>query len=206
MKEERLKILEMLQEGKITAEDAVKLLEALGDTEEESEGEPQNQNQQRRRRRQRSRSNPRSRSRQFHINVDDFGDEFSDIQDEVQERIREARETLRASMPRVKRAVRDAMPEVNRIVKEATRSMPDVGKIIQEAMQSASDAFSGWTENEGERHPEKNVRKHEETTPIQLSDRLAVRTPQGHIASEIWDHEEVQVEAIITVRGTDKAA
>ena len=37
MKEERLKILEMLQEGKITAEDAVKLLEALGDTEEESE-------------------------------------------------------------------------------------------------------------------------------------------------------------------------
>ena len=109
-------------------------------------------------------------------------------------------------MPRVKRAVRDAMPEVNRIVKEATRSIPGVGKIIQEAMQTASEAFSGWTENDGGRHSQKAVRKHEETTPIQLSDRLAVRTPKGHIASEIWDRDEVQVETTITVEGTDEAA
>ena len=45
MKEERLKILEMLQEGKITTEDALKLLEALGDTAEEPEEEQQNVNE-----------------------------------------------------------------------------------------------------------------------------------------------------------------
>ncbi len=171
MKEERMKILEMLQDGKITAEDAMKLLEALGDTAEEDA------QHQRWRRRQRNRR---------------VG---TDIQDEVQERIREARETLRASMPRVKFAVR-----------EATRAIPDVGKIIQDAVQTASDVFSDWTEKSDRQHLEKAVRQLVETTPIQASDRLSISTPKGHIASEIWDRDEVQVNATLAVWGTDDAA
>ena len=166
VKEERMKILEMLQDGKITAEEAMKLLEALGDAAEDP------QRQTRRRQRQRNRQGG------------------AGIQEEVQERVREARETLRASMPKVKNAVREAMP--------------DVGNIIQEAMQTASDAFSEWTEKSDRQPPKKAVRQLVET--IQASDRLSIATPKGHVASEIWDRDEVQVEATISVWGTEEPA
>ena len=188
MKEERMKVLEMIQDGKITAEDAVKLLDALGDTAEEPRGEG------RQRRRNESRQRRRRRSG------------GADIQVEVQERIREAQETLREAMPRARRAVREAMPNVNRIVREATRSMPDVGEIVQEAMQTASEAVSQWVEDSDRKHPEKAVRQFVETTPIQVSDRLSVRTPKGHVTSKIWDRDEVQVDAKISVWGTDEEA
>ena len=190
MKEERMKVLEMIQDGKITAEDAVKLLDALGDTAEEPQGEG------RQRRRNGSRQRQRRRRRSG----------GADIQVEVQERIREAQETLREAMPRARRAVREAMPNVNRIVREATRSMPDVGEIVQEAMQTASEAVSQWVEDSDRKHPEKAVRQFVETTPIQVSDRLSVRTPRGHITSKIWDRDEVQVDAKISVWGTDEEA
>ena len=185
-----MKVLEMIQDGKITAEDAMKLLDALGDTAEEPRGES------RQRRRNGSRQRQRRRRRSG----------GADIQVEVQERIREAQETLREAMPRARRAVREAMPDVNRIVREATRSIPDVGEIVQEAMQTASEAFSQWVEDSDGKHPEKAVRQFVETTPIQVSDCLSVRTPKGHVTSKIWDRDEVQVDATISVWGTDEAA
>ncbi|MDE2722384.1 MAG: hypothetical protein OXI59_03310, partial [Gemmatimonadota bacterium] len=190
MKEERMKVLEMIQDGKITAEDAVKLLDALGDTAEEPQGEG------RQRRRNGSRQRQRRRRRSG----------GADIQVEVQKRIREAQETLREAMPRARRAVREAMPDVNRIVREATRSIPDVGEIVQEAMQTASEAVSQWVEDSDRKHPEKAVRQFVETTPIQVSDRLSVRTPRGHVISKIWDRDEVQIDAKISVWGTDEEA
>ena len=176
MKEERMKILEMLQEGKISAEDAVKLLEALGDTPEENqEEEPSSESherQRRSRRRQRRRRGPR------HIHVE-LGDDFDHLQDEIQERIQEARETLRASMPRIKRTVREAMPEINRIVNE---SMPDVGKIIRDAMQTASEAFSCHCEEE-DSHEERVTRQITRTTEIKPGSRLAFRSRRGHMTT-----------------------
>jgi len=190
VKEERMKVLEMIQDGKITAGDAMKLLDALGDTAEEPQGEGRqrrrNGNRQRQRRRRRTGG--------------------ADIQVEVQERIREAQETLREAMPKARRAVREAMPNVNRIVREATRSIPDVGEIVQEAMQTASEAVSKWTEDRDRKHPEKAVRQQVETTPIQVSDRLSVRTPRGHVTSKIWDRDEVKIDATISVWGTDEEA
>ena len=192
MKEERMKVLEMIQDGKITAEDAVKLLDALGDTAEE----PQGQGEGRQRRRNGSRQRQRRRRRSG----------GADVHVEVQKRIREAQETLREAMPRARRAVREAMPDVNRIVREATRSIPDVGEIVQEAMQTASEAVSQWVEDSDRKHPEKAVRQFVETTPIQVSDRLSVRTPRGHVTSKIWDRHEVQIDAKISVWGTDEEA
>ncbi len=170
MKEERMKVLEMIQDGKITAEDAVKLLDALGDTPEEPRGED------RQRRRNESRQRQRRRRRGG-----------ADIQVEVQKRIREA------------------MPKARRAVREATRSIPDVGEIVQEALQTASEAFSQWTEDRRQ-HPEKAVRQFVETTPIQVSDRLSVQTPRGHVTSKIWDRDEVKIDATISVWGTDEEA
>lgn len=164
-----MKVLEMIQDGKITAEDAVKLLDALGDTAEEPQGEG--------RQRQRRRSGG------------------ADIQVEVQKRIREAQETLR-----------EAMPNVNRIVREATRSIPDVSEIVQEAMQTASEAVSQWVEDSDRKHPEKAVRQFVETTPIQVSERLSVRTTRGHVTSKIWDRDEVKIDATISVWGIDEEA
>ena len=177
MKEERMKVLEMLQDGKITAEDAMKLLDALGDTAEEPQTRQRRRNGSRQRQRRRRRTGG------------------ADIQVEVQERIREAQDTLREAMPKARRAVR-----------EATRSIPDVGKIVQEAMQTASEAFSQWAEGRDRQHPEKAVRQYAETTPIQVSDRLSVSTPKGHVTSKIWDRDEVQIDATISVWGTDEAA
>lgn len=165
-----MKVLEMIQDGKITAEDAMKLLEALGDTAEEPRGED------RQRRRNGSRQRQRRRRRGG-----------ADIQVEVQKRIREA------------------MPKARRAVREATRSIPDVGEIVQEALQTASEAFSQWTEDRRQ-HPEKAVRQFVETTPIQVSDRLSVQTPRGHVISKIWDRDEVKIDATISVWGTDEEA
>lgn len=169
MKEERMKVLEMIQDGKITAEDAMKLLDALGDTAEEPRGED----------RQRRRNGSRQRRRRRG---------GADIQVEVQKRIREA------------------MPKARRAVREATRSIPDVGKIVQDAMQTASEAFSQWTEDGDRKYPEKAVRQFVETTPIQVSERLSVQTPEGHITSRIWERDEVKVDATISVGGTDEEA
>ena len=181
VKEERMKVLEMIQDGKITAEDAMKLLEALGDTPEEPRGETEGEGFKPSRTRQRRRNESRQRQRRRRRGG-------ADIQVEVQKRIREA-------MPRVKRAVR-----------EATRSIPDVGEIVQEAMQTASEAISQWAEDGDRRYPEKAVRQFVETTPIQVSDRLSVRTPRGHVISKIWDRDEVQIDATISVGGTDEEA
>ena len=192
MKEERMKVLEMIQDGKITAEDAMKLLEALGDTAEEPRGETEGEGFKPSRTRQRRRNESRQRQRRRRRGG-------ADIQVEVQKRIREA-------MPKARRAVREAMPNVNRIVREATRSIPDVGEIVQEAMQTASEAISQWAEDGDRRYPEKAVRQFVETTPIQVSDRLSVRTPRGHVISKIWDRDEVKIDATISVGGTDEEA
>jgi DUF4097 and DUF4098 domain-containing protein YvlB len=98
------------------------------------------------------------------------------------------------------------MPQARRAVREATRSIPDVGEIVQEALQTASEAFSQWTEDGDRKYPEKAVRQFVETTPIQVSDRLSVQTPEGHITSKIWDRDEVKVDATISVWGTDEEA
>ena len=182
MKEERMKVLEMIQDGKITAEDAVKLLDALGDTAEEPQGETEGEGFKSSRTRQRRRNGNRQRQRRRRRTGG------ADIQVEVQERIREA------------------MPKVRRAVREATRSIPDVGKIVQEAMQTASEAFSQWTEDGDRKYPEKAVRQFVETTPIQVSDRLSVQTPEGHITSKIWDRDEVKIDATISVWGSDEEA
>ena len=179
MKEERMKVLEMIQDGKITAEDAMKLLDALGDTAEEPQGEG------RQRRRNGSRQRQRRRRRSG----------GADIQVEVQESIRETQETLRDAMPKARRAVREAM-----------RSIPDVGEIVQEAMQTASEVVSQWVEDSDRKHPEKAVRQFVETTPIQVSERLSVRTTRGHVTSKIWDRDEVKIDAKISVWGTDEEA
>ena len=127
-----MKILEMIQDGKITAEDAVKLLDALGDTAEEPQGEDRQRRRNESRQRQR-RNGSRQRQRQRRHR-----------RSEVQESIREARETLR-----------EAMPNVNRIVREATRSIPDVAEIVQDAMKTASEAVSQWVEDSDRKHPKK---------------------------------------------------
>lgn len=194
MKEERLKILEMLQQGKITTDEAVKLLEAIGE-ETETQEKPEEDEEE---------SHHRRRRRRRHMHMD-FGNDMADLQDEIQDRIHDARETLRASMPRVKRVIREVMPEVNRIVREATSNIPDVSKIINEAMKTATGAFSEWTDN-SDKYAEKCVRKHTETAEIEPGTRVALRTPNGHVTSEIWERSDIEIEATITVQGTEETA
>ena len=71
-------------------------------------------------------------------------------------------------------------------------------------MQTASEAVSQWVEDSDRKHPEKAVRQFFETTPIQISERLSVRTTRGHVTSKIWDRDEVKVDAKISVWGIDE--
>ncbi len=125
MSTERTKILEMLSEGKITVDEATKLLQALG-TPGQDEDEPEDRDGRRRRK-----SRRRARASKDGVEVDIDLDGF---EQEIHDRISDARETLKASMPRIKKAVRDSMPEIDRAVREATGSIPDIGRIVKDAL------------------------------------------------------------------------
>lgn len=248
MSQERLKVLEMLEAGKISAEDAVKLLEALAEetteehkheetTEEHDTEEPTRWRRQRRRQHRSHLSDEeehdpeqaprRGRRRRRQRNQDPFpndwqhlAEEMENIQAEIHTRVEQARETLRASMPRVKQAVQDAIPEVDRIIKESFSTMPNIGKLVKEslgtmpdigelvrdAMNTASATFSEWAESTGERHSEKAERDRTETHAVQPGSRVALRTPRGYIRVETWDKDEIQIDSHILIRATDQAA
>lgn len=190
MSEERLKVLEMLAQGKITVADAEQLLKALRDTPAAAAGEE---------------SQPARPKGRKTGEWEGLSGEMEDLQEEIQERIAEARQTIRESMPKVKQTIRHAMPEVDRMVRDAMDAIPDVGRIVRDAVQTASQAVSGWPEHSGSddaRYPEQAEREVSETLPAKPGDRVALRNPRGHILVETWDREEVQADVRITVRAT----
>ncbi len=94
MSEERKKVLEMLADGKITVDDAERLLSALGESDRTSA--PQRKN-----------------------TID-----FDGLESSIRSGVEGVRRTVRASMPHLRTAIRDASPDVERIVGEATASIP----------------------------------------------------------------------------------
>ena len=194
MSAERTKILEMLSEGKITVEEATRLLEALsGSAEDRDDGSaPHN--------RERARSRRRKRQHFDWVDSDTEG-----VEQEIHERIAQARETLRASMPRVRRAIDDSLPEIDRAVKEATGSIPDIGRIVRDAVRAAGGAISSasrsWRNTD---YPHQAEREDTEKGSLESGDRLAVRNPMGHLKIEVWDRPEVEILTHTTVSATDQ--
>ena len=115
MSEERMKILEMLSEGKLNAEEAARLLDALDGSEDRQE-------------------NTKKRSRSG-LGLDGL----DGLEDEIRDGLEDARRALEEAVPEVERALGEAMPEIGRAVKVAVGSIPNVGRIVKDALRSVSD-------------------------------------------------------------------
>lgn len=130
MSEERVAVLRMLSESKISVEEAEKLLNALGDT-----GEEENSLQGRERQRQRKH---RERGQRGRRDSPDLGEIF----DEISKEVRRAVGSVQAS--EIGQVVRT---EVNKAV-QSVQSM-DVGRTVNEIVEQVKDAVADAVEQTG---------------------------------------------------------
>lgn len=176
MSEERMKVLELLSEGKVSVEEADRLLRALGEKTEE----PQ----------------VRSRTR-VHRKV---AEDIDELEDEIRQRVDQARETIRTSIPHIRQTVQEAIPDIDRIVREATADLP---KVINEVTRTITETFADWKDsNDEDRYPEEAERQQELSEALAAGARLVLHNPRGNVAVETWDREEVAVQVNIQARGT----
>ena len=201
MSAERMKVLQMLSEGKVTVDEADKLLRALGLTGEQGK------------------DNDKAQKRPWDGLSDTIVEDMDNLEEEVKERIGQARDTIRASMPRVKQTINEVMPDIDHIVKEATASIPDkVENITRNFPQNFADwpakmehitrnlsqAFGQWSDEA--RYPQKVNRCFAENTPLAAGSRLVLHNAQGHIEVETWEQEELSFEATLIVNAKNQAA
>jgi len=196
----------MLEEGKITVDEAAQLLEALREGPAAPPEEPQDQDRGGRGPRQRWRESTGERAGEGEGSGTDVSDDMEAVKDEVHERIVQAREAIRRSMPRVRQAVQDAMPEVERAVQEAMAAMPDVGRAIRDAVHAATEATADWSGA-----PEGDFRYSRARTAGDLRDHPHAAGAGWPCASRAATSslkpgtgEDVQVDARIEVRATTR--
>ena len=185
MSEERARVLRMLEEGKISVEEAERLLKALGN------GDP-----------------PPKRGKWPRVEwaqVGDLGErvavELEDLEGEVRDQFDRARRTVRASMPGVRRAVRDAIPDVDNLVDEAFAAMPDLGEALHDMGRSITDAFNEAGNGDDDREYAFTVEHNlSEQVPLSPGERLVLRNHRGSIQVRTWHRDEARVE-LRTVTG-----
>lgn len=177
MSEERKKILEMLSDGKITVDDAERLLTAIGDGDRDTrpvDDAPQDK---------------------------DPVIDLNNLEQQIRAGFEGARRTVRASMPHLRTAIRNASPDVERIVEEATASIPG---FIEEMTTTLRDTF-GQSEHRGDdRYPAEVELDFTEESPIQPESRLALHNPRGTIEVIAWDEDRMQADVHVTVRSHDE--
>ena len=185
MSEERSKVLQMLADGKISVEEAERLLKALGNGDR-----------------------PRRRGKWPRVKWGQVGDlgnqvavEWEELEGEVRDQFDRARRTVRASMPGVRRTVRDAIPDVDHLVDEAFAAIPDLGEALNDMGRTISEAFAEAGEVDDDRDYAFTVEHNlSEQAPLAPGERLALRNLRGSIQVKTWDRDEVRVE-LRTVTG-----
>lgn len=179
MSEERAKVLQMLADGKISVDEAERLLKALG-----AEDPPR-----------RGGKWPRVKWPRFPNLEGHVAVEWEDLEDDVRDGFQRARRTVRASMPGVRRTVREAMPDVDNLVDEAFAAIPDLGEALHDVGRTISEAFSEREDAEDDREYAFTVEHSlSDEAPLSAGERLVLRNPRGSIQVRTWDREEVQVE------------
>ena len=181
MSDERKKVLEMLSEGKITVDDAERLIAALGESDRQA--------------------NQRSAA------TDSVDEEATIDLDGLESRIRSGvegvRRTVSASMPQLKTAIRDASPDVERIVEEATASIPG---FIEEMTRTIRDTFgkSGYGGGDDDRFPARVERDFTEEGPVEPGSQLKLHNTRGNLEVVTWDGDGMKAEVHLTVRSIDE--
>ena len=109
--------------------------------------------------------------------------------------------TVRASMPGVRRAVRDTIPDVDNLVDEALAAMPDVGEALHEMGRTISDAFHEAGNGDDDREYAFTVEHNlSDQVPLSPGERLVLRNHRGSIQVRTWHRDEARVE-LRTVTG-----
>ena len=179
MSEERIRVLQLLSDGKITVEEAERLLDALGDgTPRGAAGAPSG-----------------------------TGASSAGMEEEIRAHLDQTRRTIRASMPRLKQRLKETMPDVDQVIKEATDSLPDVGQMLKDMTISLSGAFSDWQRSgsgEGE-FLERAERDRQQSFPLTPGTWLLLHNRRGHVQVETWEREELEVRLHIEVQATSSA-
>ena len=173
MSEERMKVLELLSDGKISVEEADRLLRALGES-------PASEN--------------KGKRRNWNVTG-----EIDELEGQIRERVDQARDTIRTSLPNIKQTVQEAIPDIDRIVREATADLP---KALNEMTRTLSETFAGWKDMGDEhRFPEKADRQESLSEALAAGSRLVLHNPRGSVKVETWDREEAAVDVKISARG-----
>ena len=153
MKEERMKILTMLQEGKITTEEAERLLAAIAGSARAEHGEGPG----------------RGRRHGWWEPDFDFEPHFrkfglicdEDFRRKFQEKAREFKNSMRWGDEEARRQARDAFRHATEAVKDAfersnlKETVEEVGKSVLDAMEQAMRGFSGTSPKADESGAEK---------------------------------------------------
>ena len=175
MSDERKKVLEMLSEGKISVDEAERLLKALG------EG---------------------NRGPAAPELDDDHTIDADRVEEQIRAGVEAARRTVRASMPRLRSMIRDAAPDVERVVAEATASIPG---IVEEMTKTIRDAFSHARDEGGDdRYQAEAQRDFTEGVAVDPQSLLRLHNRRGHVEVIVWDEERVEAQVHVTVRAHDE--
>ena len=202
MSSERRKVLEMLFEGKITTDEAERLLHALGkataaDAGGDAEGE-------------------RSPDPDPDPDPPQGWGQFEGIFSEMKDALGDG--DIKAAVARAGHAVRVSMPRLRRVIEEAdeaTSSFPDIGRAL-EGMSSALEGmgrkagaeFRNWSAGMGDdcTYPEICERDLDESHPMDPGSTLRLANPRGSIEVRSWDRSEVGVHLHVTSRARTEAA
>lgn len=174
-------ILDMLSEGKITADEAEKLLAALGGSsstkaspatdEEEEDTAP--------------------------------GLDLGDLEEQIRDRVDEVRRTVKASMPRLRSVIKDAVPDVERIVDEATSAIPG---LVEEMTRTFHSAFGEAKHQAWREAPQSRAeREFAQSAPVASGSRLILDNPRGNVTVETGDQEQVEARVHVKVWAVDEA-
>ena len=190
MSAERRKVLEMLSDGKITVDEAEKLLRALAGPEV-----PDRQ------------AGTKAWPPQFDGFFSEMKDVIGDMDHDLRSTFSRAGQAVRVSMPRVKRVFEDAVPDVDQIIDEATSNLPDIGGILEDVGRNVGMAFRSWSSGvDGAALPHRCEREVSETYPLERGSTLNLETPRGSISVAGWDRDEVGVRMRVTAQAPTSAA
>ncbi len=190
MSAERRKVLEMLSEGKITIDEAERLLRALG------EPGPADRH-------------PGSTSGwpQFEGFFSEMKDVFGDMDHDIRSSFSRAGQAVRVSMPRMKRVFEEAVPDVDQIIDEATSSLPDIGSMLEDMGRNVGMAFKSWSAGvDDTAFPHRCEREVNETYPLESGSSLQLENPRGSITVACWDRDEVGVRLHVSAHAPTETA
>ena len=198
MSVERRKVLEMLEQGKITIEEAERLLSALG--------EPQTPDSHNRTKAP-HKTHATGGWPQFEGFFSEMKDVFGDMDHDIRSTFSRAGRAVRVSMPRVKRMFAEAVPDVDQIIDEATSSLPDISSMLEDVGRNVGMAFKSWSASvDDDAFPHRYERELNETYPLESGSTLHLKNPRGSICVASWDRADVGVRLCITAHAATATA